>query len=56
MDTQGGIAISKGNIIGLSTIPIFSNLIRMNHNSGCFLSERVTTKKLHFQLPSLIIF
>lgn len=53
MDIKDGIAISKGNIICLSTGLIFNNLIHMNYRSGCFLSEPVTTKKLHFQLPSV---
>lgn len=28
----------------------------MNYRSGCFLAEVVTTKKPHFQLPTLLIF
>lgn len=54
MDIKDGTAISNGNIICLSTSPILKNLIHMNYSSGRFLSEPVTTKKLHFQLPSLL--
>lgn len=56
MAVKDSTAISKGNRICLSTNVIFNNLTGMNYRSGCFLSEAVTKKKLHFQLPSLLIF
>lgn len=56
MAVKDDTAISKGNRICLSTNVIFNNLTGMNYRSGCFLSEAVTTKKLRFQLPSLLIF
>lgn len=56
MGIKDGIAISKGNIICLSTSLMLNNLIHMNYRTGCFLSEPVTTKKLYFQLLSPLIF
>lgn len=53
---KDGTAISKGNIICLSTSLILKNLIHAKYRSRCFLLQPVTTKKSRFQLPSLLIF